>query len=170
MLIIKNLEGLKGSLNDQADKIFEELTTKRQAVAEILFKALTDLNQSNLYMRRPISIAELVDQARCDTKDIIDIVETFRKDDRNLLTPIYDELHADSIIDITHESLIRQWDKLNKWVKEEAESAQNYKRLLDDYQQKQNGGDYLVSHALHRTIEWRNSQKPNEYWAERYWW
>jgi hypothetical protein len=35
------------------------------------------------------------------------------------------------IIDISHESLIRQWNTLNKWVDEEGESVSDYFRLAD---------------------------------------
>ena len=33
------------------------------------------------------------------------------------------------MIDISHESLIRLWQRLKSWVDEEAESAEQYQRL-----------------------------------------
>ena len=41
------------------------------------------------------------------------------------------ELNEDSIIDISHESLMRVWKRLINWVNEELESAEIYLRLSD---------------------------------------
>jgi hypothetical protein len=40
-------------------------------------------------------------------------------------------LEGDSVTDISHESLIRQWGRLRMWVDEEAESRGTYLQLVD---------------------------------------
>ena len=46
------------------------------------------------------------------------------------LTPPWPErVGAETWLDISHESLIRQWDRLQAWVEDEADSAEVYRRL-----------------------------------------
>src|SRR3712207_8099926 len=40
-------------------------------------------------------------------------------------------LNGDSLIDISHESLIRNWARLKAWVDEESRSARIYRRLAE---------------------------------------
>ena len=40
-------------------------------------------------------------------------------------------LHADTLIDISHESLIRVWKKLQQWVNEKSESVATFRRLAE---------------------------------------
>ena len=37
---------------------------------------------------------------------------------------------TDTVIDISHESLIRKWDKLQDWLRAESQSGEKYRRLL----------------------------------------
>ena len=58
------------------------------------------------------------------------VVEVFRHLDRSFITPSAGvPLRSDTVLDISHESLIRQWQRLNQWVEQEALSADNYRRL-----------------------------------------
>jgi hypothetical protein len=55
-------------------------------------------------------------------------------------------LHDDSIIDISHESLIRKWGRLKTWVDEESDSRAMYLRLADA----------ASRHRDHKAGLWRN--------------
>src|SRR5437762_13099162 len=58
------------------------------------------------------------------------VVEAFRRPDRSFITPSAGEpLRPDTVLDISHESLIRQWQRLTQWVEQEALSADTYRRL-----------------------------------------
>ena len=46
-------------------------------------------------------------------------------------SPLPTSLDESSVIDISHESLIRKWDRLRGWVEEEARSAAMYRRLAE---------------------------------------
>ena len=41
------------------------------------------------------------------------------------------DLEPETVIDISHESLMRIWERLKVWAGEEARSAQRYHRLLE---------------------------------------
>ena len=59
-----------------------------------------------------------------DQERVVRVINKYREGGRTFLTsPDTETLSDDSVIDITHESLIRLWDTLQDWVAEEAESA-----------------------------------------------
>ena len=47
------------------------------------------------------------------------------------MPPLGVEIDENSIIDISHESLMRVWERLIIWVNEEVESAEIYLRLSE---------------------------------------
>ena len=92
-------------------------------------------------------------------------MEHFRGGDRNFLTPAAGPLGPDTILDISHESLIRQWVNLDGWAKEEAKSAETY-RLLEKTAAE--WSEPWTGTNLDRVLEWKRTQKPNAAWAARY--
>src|SRR5260221_396032 len=80
-----------------------------------------------------------------------------------------DKTSSDPLIDISHESLIRQWDTLRNWVDKEAESRAIYLRLAGAaalYKERKEG--LYRNPALEVALFWREKVKPNKVWAERY--
>src|SRR5260221_4793031 len=76
---------------------------------------------------------------------------------------------SDPLIDISHESLIRQWDMLRGWVDKEAESRAIYLRLANAATLYRDKGEGLYRNpALDLALAWRDKVKPNKVWAERY--
>ena len=72
-------------------------------------------------------------------------------------------------IDLSHESLIHLWERLRKWVDEESSSVQMYLRLSEAsalYQQGKTG--LLKQPDLQLAINWREENKPNLWWAQKY--
>ena len=68
------------------------------------------------------------------------VVEAFRAPGRSFLTPpVPKALFASTVIDISHESLIRKWRRLRAWCDAEAESAEHYRRLEDGARRERAG-------------------------------
>jgi hypothetical protein len=73
------------------------------------------------------------------------------------------------VIDISHESLMRNWDRLGNWVTEETQSALIYKRLAETATMHDQGtAGYWRDPELTIGLTWRNEQQPNPTWAKRY--
>jgi hypothetical protein len=73
------------------------------------------------------------------------------------------------LIDISHESGIRQWNTLRDWVDREAESRAMYLRLVDAAVRHREGKAKLWGNPdLQLAREWRERQHPNKAWAARY--
>jgi hypothetical protein len=73
------------------------------------------------------------------------------------------------VIDLSHESLMRIWRRLNAWVEEEAQSARVYHRLAETAALWQRGEAGLYHDPdLHIARTWREACRPNAAWAEQY--
>ncbi|HEX8290559.1 MAG TPA: hypothetical protein VF570_02310, partial [Pyrinomonadaceae bacterium] len=171
--------GMSEALSLHAEEAYDELGTPgqkegqqspRQHIAEKLFKGLTEKGADNREIRRPVELREACEIAGADVAEVAAVVEVFRRAGRSFLMPPPDRpLTPDSLIDISHESLIRNWDRLKGWVDDEAQSARVYRRLAETaalYEKKEAGlwGDP----DLQRALDWREGAKPNETWAKRY--
>jgi PQQ-dependent catabolism-associated CXXCW motif protein len=162
-----------GALSDHADRVLAELTSEQQRLAAILFRALTESEgASDRAVRRPVSLANAAEIADVPISDLIPVIEAFRfrAPGRNFLTPLAPEsLKPETIIDISHESLIRQWVKLRQWVQEEYQSAETYRGIERSAKQWRNGlGNLLTSLDLAQALNWHKTERPNATWAGRY--
>ena len=102
--------------------------------------------------------------------DVIRIIDNFRQPGRSLLMPPSPvALDALSVIDISHESLIRGWRRLRKWAEQEAESAKIYRRLAETATLHELGTAGLFREPdLTLALEWCAKEKPTQAWAGRY--
>src|SRR2546423_8841472 len=112
--------GMTEALSRQADEAYDELPDERgRLIAEKMFKRLTEKGPDNRETRRPSSVRELCEVSGADEQEVKSVIETFRASGRSFLMPSSDILlNADSIFDISHESLIRGWHRLREWVDE----------------------------------------------------
>src|SRR5205814_1784146 len=79
------------------------------------------------------------------------------------------ELTGQTIIDISHESLMRVWTRLRQWVEEETQAAGIYHRLSESAALHERGKAGLYRDPeLGIALAWRESKRPNAAWAERY--
>jgi WD40 repeat protein/ABC-type oligopeptide transport system ATPase subunit len=158
------------ALSQHANELFEDLSTREKEIAEILFKSITEKSQDNRGMRRPCRLSLVAELAEADEEEVINVVEHFRKPGRSFLMPAhYIPLGTDSIIELSHESLMRIWNKLDVWVEEEFESAQMYKRLSEAAAMYQIGKTGLWRPPdLQLALNWQKKQRPTRAWAQRY--
>ncbi len=162
---------MASALSLHADEAYYELLSPRsKVIAEKLFKALTEKGEDNREIRRPTSLAEASALANANDEDVAHVVDTFRKPGRTfLMPPIATPLRAHTLIDISHESLIRNWQRLKTWVEEEAKSAQTYRRLAETAMLHQAGQAGLWRDPdLQIALHWQKENRPNEIWAQRY--
>ncbi len=161
---------LERALSNHANETFYELNVEQKRICEVIFKSLTEKGEDNRGVRRPTTIKELSQIAEASTTDVISVVEVFRKAERTFLTPPQNfELHENSLIDISHESLMRVWDKLKVWVEDEASAVKMYRRLAESAELFSEGKSNLWGPPdLQLALAWRENQKPNLPWAARY--
>ncbi len=162
--------GMANALSRHADEALEELAGGRsQVVAEKLFKALTEKGSDNREIRRPVTLGVLCALAEADQSEVIGVIETFRRPGRSFLMTPVGSLGPESLIDISHESLIRAWSRLKEWVEEESRSARIYKRLAETaVLEAEKKASLWRDPDLQIALTWRQDAKPNQAWAQRY--
>jgi hypothetical protein len=80
-----------------------------------------------------------------------------------------DAIHDDSFIDISHDTLIRQWRRLSRCLDEEAHSADAWNQLLTRAERHAAGsGGLLTGLDLDNLVDWWERAKPIPAWANRY--
>ena len=78
-------------------------------------------------------------------------------------------LAPDTIIDLSHESLMRCWTRLRGWVEEERAAATVYLRLTRAAQWFDDGTAGLWRDPeLGLGLKWRAERRPTAAWASRY--
>ncbi|HYJ87755.1 MAG TPA: hypothetical protein VEW46_16950 [Pyrinomonadaceae bacterium] len=154
-----------------ADEAYNDLPDDRSRwIAEKLFKCLTEKGSGERETRRPTQLRELRAISKAEYKELISVINVFRQKGRSFLMPSAGKtLTRKSSIDISHESLIRNWKRLRQWVDDEAQAASNYRRLAETAKLHDEGkapllSDVEVKHAL----GWRNQNNRNRAWAARY--
>ena len=169
--------GMAEALSRHADEAFAELNDNQQAIAEKLFKGLTEKGADNREIRRPMEVGEICELTGANEAAVIAVIEVFRREGRSFLMPPPIDpltgarvpLNRESLIDISHESLIRNWERLKLWVDEEARSARIYRRLAETAVLYQEGKAGLWRDPdLGFALAWREQSNPNAMWAKRY--
>ncbi len=163
--------GMAEALSRHADEAYAELPDDRsRRIAEKMFKALTEKGADNREVRRPVTLGEICAVAAATEDEVIAGIEKFRAPGRSFLRPPAEvRLNAESLIDISHESLIRNWTRLNQWVDEEAQSSREYLRLVDTATRYQQGRESLLrDNGLENALDWRAKQELTPAWAQRY--
>jgi len=163
-----------GTISDamslHANEAYEELSPRGKEICEMMFKTITEKGSDNKGLRHPSKITAIKTIAGCSSGELFEVVEKFRITSRSFITPRQNvPLSDDSIIDLSHESLMRLWDRLREWVDDEALSVQMYLRLSEASAMYHQGKTSLWRPPdLQLAINWRDRHKPTLAWAERY--
>jgi WD40 repeat protein len=168
----ESIGGLAAALSQHADKSYNDLPNgNSRQIAEKVFKALTGRRSDNREIRRPVTVEMLGKVADESLHEVISVITPFTSPDGPFLTVSGPSsvLIPASEIEITHESLIRKWQKLNEWVDEECQAAATYRHLATNAELHLQGrGELLRGLSLKNALEWKNKNHPNSAWASRY--
>jgi energy-coupling factor transporter ATP-binding protein EcfA2 len=160
---------MEKALSNHANEAFNELSPEEKEICENMFKTLTERGNDNRGIRHPTSLDIIAKIANANEENVAKIVEHFRAQGRSFLTSADLKLDSNSIIDISHESLMRIWDKLKVWVEEEAIAIQMYMRLSEAAAMYQEGKIGLWRPPdLQLALNWRREKKPTLTWAQRF--
>ncbi|HET6181619.1 MAG TPA: SpoIIE family protein phosphatase [Candidatus Sulfotelmatobacter sp.] len=163
--------GFKRALDQHATELLKDV---RLDYAETVFKRLATRGGKNQDRRNPATLGELWDlcgaEVLQDRLMVNNVVDHFRQREATFLLPREEDLRFDTYVDISHESLIRQWGILrDQWLPDETKSAQTF---LDLAQRARNwklrGGPLLTGLDLTDAEQWNSEHNPTSRWAEQY--
>ncbi len=184
---------LQNVLDTHTNKLFEEgaryyhdktgnaiSDDDAKAIITTAFTCLTKIDQSRAVRNRMTlqEITNILGRPEFDVKVVGSVLNTFREPGNTFIHPFITDdpeshnLSPDQVLDITHESLIRNWNYLEEWAEEE---YHNYTISLDFEQQLNrwvasdySGGFLLSIGPLTYFENWFNKIKPNAWWIARY--
>ncbi len=158
------------AISIHADEAYNELTDDGKRICRSMFTTLTERGEDNRGIRHPAKVSLIAEVAQASVRDTIEVIDKFRMEGRAFLTPAIEvELTPNTVIDISHESIMRNWDKLKLWINEEQESVRMYLRLSEAAELYQLGKSGLWRPPdLLLAQNWRQKYKPNLAWAKRY--
>lgn len=160
------------------DNLITQQNAKR--IIALTFSCLTKIDNSRA-VRNRMSLGEIttiIDTPSFTEEVVSDVLSIYREEGNLFIRPFKTEdpathkIFADTVLDITHESLIRNWDKLNKWANQEFEYYSTYldfKKQLDRWKTSKKSRDFLLPIGPLTFFEnWYNKCKPNVGWIKRY--
>jgi hypothetical protein len=181
---------LKNVLNTHANKLYElawdrlsETDRKHfsdhqvQRIIAATFKCLTRIDNGRAVRNRMtlLEICSIIDMPDVTPTVVAMSIQLFREPGNTLLRPFSDTgeaLRSDDVLDITHESLIRNWEKLNEWATEEFASytiSRDFVTQLDRWIDHDRSPNFLLSiGGLTYFENWLVTQKFNAAWIARY--
>jgi len=154
--------GIQGAINQHADEAWKDacaaLPQSGDRIVRRLFQRLRERERDGGDSRRLAEFADLLAVAECTTEELNTVAECFQREGRTFL------IRSDDEFDITHEALLRKWDRLRRWSEEEDDDRTMYKRVLEYAR----GGARLTGRALGELSAWWRERRPTAAWAARY--
>ena len=164
-------------LSDHADKVLATAAASAAVAGSgaampfmlsRIFRALVDVNADHQGVRRRLPLAQVAAEAGTTSDMAAKLIAPFRQDGVSFLRPYGDDpLDDGDQIEISHESLIRQWRTLGGWLREEAEAGAMWRDLLRSLDRRAEIG-FVSGKALESYLAWMKQNRPTAAWAERY--
>ena len=143
------------------------------------FSSLTKIDNSRAVRNRMTlkEITEVINVPGITEERVASVISIYREDQNAFIRPFKSDaeshvLSPDTVLDITHESLIRNWNKLNEWATVEFDHFTTYldfKTQLNRWKQNSKSSDYLLPIGPLTYFEnWFTTAKPNVGWIKRY--
>ena len=155
--------------------------TNAKTIIRTAFTCLTKIDQSRAVRNRMTlqEITHILGNPAFDYREVGALLNIFREPANTFINPFISEddagsrdLQPDAVLDITHESLIRNWQYLGQWAKEEYDShsvSLDFEKQLDRWVNSGKSNNFLLSIGPLTYFEsWYNKAKPNAWWIARY--
>jgi energy-coupling factor transporter ATP-binding protein EcfA2 len=149
-------------------------------IVALTFSCLTKIDNSRA-VRNRMSLSEItgiINRPELTTEVVGGVLNIFREEGNSFIRPFKSEdpsthsLSPSTVLDITHESLIRNWNKLNQWASREFEyysTFLDFQKQLDRWKKSGKSSGYLLPIGPLTYFEnWYNNCRPNKGWIKRY--
>jgi hypothetical protein len=164
---------LDSLLSNHADEVMKSVAPDRaraQAV-ENLFRALIEQTAKQQAIRRPQQFKELAPISNVNAQELRTIIDAFRADGVSfLMPPLPAKIEDETLIDISHEALIRCWRRVagpDGWLKREFDDGLVWRSLLVEAKSFSTDNRRILSPATTDEREAWVAGK-TERWCERY--
>jgi hypothetical protein len=127
-------------------------------IISLVFKCLTRIDEGRAVRNRMTlqEITNVINDPAISAHYVAAVIDIFREQGNTFVRPFVGldganrDLHPDSILDITHESLIRNWNLLVEWTRQEETDLANFLDLKKQMERWKNS---------YAQTGWRNKRK-----------
>ena len=139
----------------------EALGARGEQIVKRVFQALRETDVNGGQTRRPTTVEDLCEFAGCSINDLTTALAPFRR--RSFVVPPPDTLlESSTLLDISHEALLRRWDMLRRWIDEDDLDRARYVRLATRAAEEQGSErpQFLVPPQLDLLLKFWAEQGP----------
>ena len=129
--------GVLGSLGRRAESTFQAMQPDQQEVAQQTFLRLVSVDESGRHTRRRVRRSEL-EGLEASTESVDAVLAAFGQ--HRLLTFDRDPVTRGRTIEVAHEALFSEWQRLGSWIDEQREDLLLRRRLADEVQEWEESG------------------------------
>lgn len=151
-----------------------------QLIIKTSFIGLTRIDDGRA-VRNRMNIRELtnlIDDQKISYEHVNGVINIFREPESTFIRPFINPddvdtqyVSPDTVLDITHEALIRNWELLKKWEKEEEDNFNDFQEFRVQLRRWLDSGkkdDYLLPLGPLSYFEtWYERCHPNKYWLAK---
>ena len=137
--------GLRGTLTRRADELFGELTASQAAAARQLFLRLVTIADTDEWSRRRVRASEII-ALDIDVVDLQAVIGAYGA--ARLLTFDRDHVSGSPTVEVAHEALLTEWERLREWIDEARDDVRRQVRLAAagaEWRSSGDNPDYLLS-------------------------
>ncbi|HTI29708.1 MAG TPA: BTAD domain-containing putative transcriptional regulator [Methylomirabilota bacterium] len=139
------LGGLRGVLSRRAEAVFLGLDADGQQIATQLFLRLVRLGRGSADFRRRLTLSELTD-LQIDSVALSKVLTEFGR--HRLLTFDHDPATDEATVEMAHEALLTEWERLAGWIDRHRAALRRRDALLsavDEWELSDRNVDYLLT-------------------------
>jgi energy-coupling factor transporter ATP-binding protein EcfA2 len=149
-------------------------------IIALTFSCLTKIDNSRAVRNRMTlgEITSIINEPEFTYEVVGGVLNSYREAGNSFIRPFITDdpathsLQPNTVLDITHESLIRNWNKLNTWANREFEFYSTYldfNKQLDRWKSSGKSSNFLLPIGPLTYFEnWYRACKPNAGWIRRY--
>jgi WD40 repeat protein len=171
------------ALSNHADSVLTELMMRHPGApktTEAVFRALTQVDDNGRAIRRRLTRKELMNEVGGSEEILDDVIAAFSEEDRSFLVTEDPVPEQDSKIDISHEALIRHWNKLSNeglddngqprgWIAREVSDGRIWQSLVATVEGDENSEEVYLPKAIYENRRtWWKWLNPTPAWAEKH--
>ena len=138
------LGGLRGILSRRAEAAYLGLSADGQRIATQVFLRLVRLGRGTADSRRRLTLADLT-EVSTDAVVLSDVLTTFGR--HRLLTFDHDPGSGQATVELAHEALLTEWERLAEWIDQHRSALRRRDALLaavEEWELSGRDDDYLL--------------------------
>ncbi|MDJ0663120.1 MAG: BTAD domain-containing putative transcriptional regulator [Acidimicrobiia bacterium] len=151
----RSIGGVGGALTKRAEDLYSQLDDAQRQAAGQLFLRLVTITKDDEWGRRRVPASEMV-SLDVDVVALQAVIELYAA--HRLLTLDRDFVSGSPTVEVAHEALLTEWDRLRDWIADGREDVRRHASLrlaMEEWIEADRNADFLLSGSrLERYEEW----------------